>query len=71
MAAQPREVSHGLAFVILEKNPAHISTKDAALNFSPKSPLICVEATVNAAAEQNPEITGADINSTKNPVKLY
>ena len=67
MTEQPRAESPGLHFVILVKNPFQVSTKEDPGNLRPKRPLTCVEATVRAAAEQNPEITGADINSTMNP----
>lgn len=64
----PRAESHGLHFVMLVKNPFQVSTNDDPLNFKPNRPFTCVEDTVRAAAEQNPEITGAEINSTMNPI---
>lgn len=66
---QPNPASHGLILERFVKNPVQISTNEDPLNFNPKRPFTCVEATVNAAAEQKPEITGADINSTRNPIK--
>ena len=39
------------------------------LNFKPKRPFNCVDVAVSAAAEQNPEITGAETKSTINPIK--
>lgn len=67
---QPRAESHGLHFVILPKNPRQTSTNEEPLNFKPKRPLTCVDATVKAAAEQKPEMTGADMNSTINPTSI-
>ena len=49
--------------------PRHTPRKLDPWNFNPKSPFICVAMAVSAAAEQNPEITGADIRSTIKPVK--
>ena len=67
MAEQPNAVSQRLTFDTFEKKPHQTSTKEDPLNFSPNSPLTCVEATVKAAAEQKPEITGADMSSTIKP----
>ena len=70
MVEKPKDVSHGLTLDMFEKNSVQISTKEEVPIFNPKSPLIWVDATVNAAAEQKPEITGADMNSTINPDNL-
>lgn len=69
MEEQPSPASHGLILDRFVKKPFQISTKEDPLNFSPNSPFTWVEATVKAAAEQNPEMTGAEINSTMNPGK--
>jgi hypothetical protein len=52
---------------MFSKNPRQVSMNEDPLNFKPKSPLTCVDDTVRAAAEQKPDITGAEINSTINP----
>ena len=44
-----------------------MSTKEDAWNMRPNNPFNWVEITVRAAAEQNPLMTGADMNSTKKP----
>ena len=69
MQEQPSPASHGLILDRFVKKPFQISTKEDPLNFSPNSPFTWVEATVKAAAEQNPEMTGAEIYSTMNPGK--
>lgn len=51
-------------------NPFHVDMNVSALNFSPKRPLICEEAIVIAAADVNPDTTGSETNSTKNPETL-
>ena len=47
-----------------------MSTKDDAWNLRPNNPFNWVEITVRAAAEQNPEMTGADMNSTIKPMRI-
>jgi len=50
MTDHPRIASAARMDVKFVKNPCQISTKEEPLNLRPKRPLICVEATVNAAA---------------------
>jgi hypothetical protein len=52
---------------MFSKKPRQISMNEDPLNFKPKRPFTWVDDTVRAAAEQNPEITGAEMNSTMNP----
>jgi uncharacterized OsmC-like protein len=66
----PSKASHSRISETLAKIPAQISTKPDPLNFRPSSVFTCVDMTVKAAAEQNPEMTGAEINSTRNPVSI-
>lgn len=70
MQEQPRAESQGLHVLMFVKNPCQVSIKDEPLNFKPNNPFTCVDATVKAAAEQKPEITGADMNSTMKPILL-
>jgi hypothetical protein len=37
---------------------------------NPSKPLICVDATVSAAAEQNPPMTGVEMNSIITPIHM-
>lgn len=67
MQRQPSNVSHGLIDDKLVKMPGITLVKDEPRKVSPSIVLICENITVVAAAEQNPEITGPDIKSTKNP----
>ena len=67
MEEHPSPASHGLMFDRFVMKPFQISTKEEPLNFRPKSPFTWVEATVKAAAEQKPEMTGAEMKSTMNP----
>ncbi len=70
MEEHPSPASHGLILDRFVKKPVQISTKEDPLNFSPKSPFTWVEATVKAAAEQKPEMTGAEMKSTINPIHV-
>lgn len=65
--ASPSKVSWRRVLPIFWNTPRHVSMNVTAVNCSPKSPLICDEAIVIAAAEVNPETTGNDTNSTRNP----
>ena len=68
MVDQPRLASNALMVTKLSKNPRQISRKDVPMIFMPNKPFNCVDATVKAAAEQKPEITGAEMISMMNPV---
>ena len=70
MAAKPNPASPTLISEKWENTPAQTSIKCDPLNLIPNKPFIWVEATVNAAAEQNPDITGVDMKSTTNPEQL-
>jgi hypothetical protein len=53
---------------MFSKKPRQVSINEDPLHFNPKRPFTWVDDTVRAPAEQKPEMTGAEINSTMNPV---
>lgn len=65
---QPRLASNALMVIKLSKKPRQISRKEIPDMLMPNKPFNCVDTTVKAAAEQNPDITGAEMISMMNPV---
>lgn len=67
----PKEASAALILSKEENSFTNKSIMPWCLNFKPKRPLICVKMMITEVAEVNPEITGVDIKSTKNPKKKF
>lgn len=67
MQQQDRIKSGDLVSAILSASPCQISTKLSPCIFSPNRFFIWLQAIMTLAADVNPDTTGIDINSTKNP----
>lgn len=67
----PNTTSHSSVSCIFSTVLTQESRKAFVLPPRPRSPLSCDDAIVIAAADVNPDVTGIDIKSTKNPVKNF
>ena len=67
MQLKPITASHRLVSPICSNTAAQVLTKPSASNFSPSKDFTWDVPIVKAAAVVNPAITGAAINSTRNP----
>ena len=68
MNENPRTVSHIRTLLQCLNSPGKTFAKEEPRNVMPRIVLNCAKMTVTAAAEQNPDITGADIKSMTNPI---
>lgn len=67
MVQSPSVVSPGLSNLILLNRWTKQLIKPSALPGNPSNDFICDTAMVTAAADVKPQVTGIEINSTRNP----
>lgn len=67
MHTMPNDRSHTRVSWQCSKNCLQVDINESALYFSPNRPFNCDDAIIRAAADVNPDTTGADTKSTRKP----
>lgn len=71
MHIMPKTVSHGFVACISVKIELHISTNVAPCTVIPSISFICDVTIIKATADVNPDDTGPDTKSIRNPRKYF
>lgn len=71
MQAIPNTVSHILMFAMSWKMLFQVSTKVFPEAWIPNKSFTCDVTIIRAAADVNPEDTGPDTKSIRNPIRIY